>query len=101
MEGAIQFPLDCESIPRSKSITTGTAGFCSSFCANYSEQSEASSKRRGGALESVRGAPHHDGNEGPNDQRARCPLTSPQDGCATLPAVPDIAPQSFRIQAPD
>src|SRR5207248_7864293 len=92
-KAAIQFPLDCESIPRSKSITTGTAGFCSSFCANYSERSQASSKCSNGALEIVRGALRHDGGEGP--------MINGQDGRATLPFVPDNAPQSFRVRAPD
>ena len=41
MESAIQFPLNCESIPRSKLITTATAGFCSSSCASYSPVSKA------------------------------------------------------------
>src|SRR5437763_10327575 len=77
-EGAIQFPLDCELIPRSKLITTGTAEFCSSSCASCLRASKRHSQEYGsGALESARGTPHHDGNGKPRDQRARCPLTPP------------------------
>ena len=47
---AIQFPLDCESIPRSKSITTGTAGFCSSFCAKLASKGGPCIKNAAGVL---------------------------------------------------
>src|SRR5438105_48860 len=40
MAKAIQFPLGCESIPRSKLITTDTAVFCNSSCASCWEGNE-------------------------------------------------------------
>src|SRR5438034_2193774 len=78
MKSSIQFPLDCESILRSKSITTGTAGFFSSSCANYSQPSKARAQNvaamplKGSvARASPRLRPRL------RDQRARCPSAPP------------------------